>query len=100
MLNRRVKFRPFHEDLPVEQPAASKELLQLVNPTKRMLKELPGMLKRSPNLEEVIILADDLNKTWMIFCSSYLFLKARSSTQKCFANTTSNRSETNVMLAT
>lgn len=76
MLNRRVKFRPIHEDLPVEQPAASKELLQLVNPTKRMLKELPGMLKRSPNLEEVIILADDLNKMWMIFCSSYHELAA------------------------
>lgn len=76
MLNRRVKFRPFQEDSSLEGPAASSSFLRLVNPTAGMLRELPTLLKRSPELERVEIYATDLDETWMTFCSGYHELAA------------------------
>lgn len=76
MLNRRVKFRPFLEDFNEENVVVHESELQLLDPTERMLRELPTMLKRSPKLNNVTIFARDLDQVWMTFCSGYHELAA------------------------
>ena len=76
MLNRRVKFRPMPEEMPAQVQAPSPGKLTLLNPTERMLRDLPNLLKRSPDLQEVILHASDLDQMWMTFCASYHELAA------------------------
>ena len=54
----------------------SESALQLINPPEKLLRELPNLLKKSPELEEVTVLADDLDRVWMSFCSGYHELAA------------------------
>ena len=71
MLNRVVKFRHQDDALNLSHESARDQCLQLVNPTDRMLRELPGMLKRCPQLNDVWVFSDDLESLWMTFCSHY-----------------------------
>ena len=53
MLNRRVKFRPMPEEMSTSSGSTAEGTMTLLNPTKRMLRDLPTMLKRSPEVNEV-----------------------------------------------
>ena len=55
MLNRRVKFRSLSGSSYEENTPTSDHALQLMNPTEKILRDLPGMLKKSPELEEVVV---------------------------------------------
>ena len=76
MLNRRVKFRPMPEEVKVHSEPTDAGKLALYNPSERMLRDLPSLLKRSPQLEDVVIFATDLDHVWMTFCSGYHELAA------------------------
>lgn len=76
MLNRRVRFRPLSGDSFQENTPHSERALQLVNPTEKILRELPVLLKRSVDLEDVVIFAEDVETVWMTFCSGYHELAA------------------------
>jgi 8-oxo-dGTP pyrophosphatase MutT (NUDIX family) len=76
MLNRRVKFRPFLEDFLEEGADVPAGTMQLLDPTERMLRELPTMLKRSPDLTDITVYARNLDQVWMNFCSGYRELAA------------------------
>ena len=71
MLNRRVQFRPLNALDSAPSHGHDHSFLRLVDPTNRMLRDLPLILKRSPDLTEVVIFASNLDSTWMAFCSSY-----------------------------
>ena len=53
MLNRRVKFRPMPKEMSAPSGSTSEGTMTLLNPTERMLRDLPTMLKRSPEVNEV-----------------------------------------------
>ena len=76
MLNRRVKFRVFSEEILRTESAISDHALRLIDPPAKVLKELPQLLKRSPNLKDVRIYATNLDELWMTFCSNYHELAA------------------------
>ena len=76
MLNRRVKFRVFSEEILRTESAISDHALRLIDPPAKALKELPQLLKRSPNLKDVRIYATNLDELWMTFCSNYHELAA------------------------
>ena len=50
--------------------------MQFVNPSARMLKDLPNVLKKTPDLVDVTVYATDLEEVWMTFCSGYHELAA------------------------
>lgn len=75
MLNRKVKFRPLDDAMPLDRPA-QEHILDMVNPTERMLRDLPTLLKRSPQLKEVRIHCTELQEVWMMFCAGYKELAA------------------------
>ena len=76
MLNRRVKFRPMPEEMSAPSGSTAEGTMTLLNPTKRMLRDLPTMLKRSPEVNEVKVYANDLDHVWMTFCAGYHELAA------------------------
>ena len=76
MLNRVVKFRRHDDELRLAHDPPEEQCLRLINPSERMLRELPSMLKRSPQLTQIWILSDDLEGLWMTFCSHYHELAA------------------------
>jgi len=76
MLNRRVKFRSLSGSSYEENTPTSDHALQLMNPTEKILRDLPGMLKKSPELEEVVVFSEDLDSVLMTFCSNYHELAA------------------------
>ena len=76
MLNRRVKFRPNPENPSGALPLLQDESLRLIDPTVRILRDLPNLLKQNLDLKEVTIYASDLESTWMSFCSGYHELAA------------------------
>ena len=76
MLNRRVKFRPNPENPSGALPLLHDESLRLIDPTVRILRDLPNLLKQNLDLKEVTIYASDLESTWMSFCSGYHELAA------------------------
>ena len=76
MLNRRVKFRPTPENFSGPTALSETSTLTLVDPTERMLRDLPTLLKRSPDLEDVTVHGQDLDQVWMTFCAGYHELAA------------------------
>ena len=76
MLNRRVKFRPTPENFSGPTALSETSTLTLVDPTERMLRDLPTLLKRSPDLENVTVHGQDLDQVWMTFCAGYHELAA------------------------
>lgn len=76
MLNRRVKFRPMPDGNEGGSSTPSAGSMQFVNPSARMLKDLPNVLKKTPDLVDVTVYATDLEEVWMTFCSGYHELAA------------------------
>ena len=76
MLNRRVKFRPMSAQETVNPPSESNPGLHLVNPTAKMLRDLPTLLKQGPQLQDIALFCDDVESTWMTFCAGYKELAA------------------------
>ncbi len=71
MLNRRVLFRASDARDSGETLDPNASFLHLFDPPHRVLRDLPSLLRKSPDLKEVTIHASDLEETWMTFCSSY-----------------------------
>ena len=61
--------------MPLDEPE-EEHILDMVNPTERMLRDLPTLLKRSPQLKEVRIHCAELQEVWMMFCAGYKELAA------------------------
>ena len=76
MLNRRVKFRPATPEFEGEIDRGQMGVLQWIDPTTSMLKDLPGFLKKNSDVQEVVIYASELEDVWMRFCSGYQELAA------------------------
>jgi len=76
MLNRRVKFRPMPKDLSLHNHDYNPGVLTLLNPTAQILRDLPTLLKRNANVQDVVLFASDLEQVWMDFCSGYRELAA------------------------
>ena len=70
MLNRKVKFRPLHNVMPLDKPE-EEHILDMVNPTERMIRDLPTLLKRSPQLKEVRIHCAEIQEVWMMICAGF-----------------------------
>ena len=76
MLNRRVKFRPMSAQKTANPPSESNPGLHLVDPTAKMLRDLPTLLKQGPQLQDIALFCDDVESTWMTFCAGYKELAA------------------------
>lgn len=76
MLNRRVKFRPMSAQETANPPSESNPGLHLVDPTAKMLRDLPTLLKQGPELQDIALFCDDVESTWMTFCAGYKELAA------------------------
>jgi 8-oxo-dGTP pyrophosphatase MutT (NUDIX family) len=83
MLNRRVRFLPFPtQEEVVQHPLLDpnqdlrKDGLVLVDPNEKVLRDLPALLKRSPDLDDITVYARNLERLWMTFCSNYHELAA------------------------
>ena len=76
MLNRRVKFRPMSAQEKANPPSESNPGLHLVDPTAKMLRDLPTLLKQGPQLQDIALFCDDVESTWMTFCAGYKELAA------------------------
>jgi len=75
MLNRRVHFRT-KGALEAASDEARTNALWVVDPSSEMLRELPSLLKKSPDLQDVFVVSDALENVWMSFCSNYHELAA------------------------
>ena len=76
MLNRRVKFRPMSAQKTANSPSESNPGLHLVDPTAKMLRDLPTLLKQGPELKDIALFCADVESTWMNFCAGYKELAA------------------------
>ena len=76
MLNRRVKFRPMSAQETANPPSESNPGLHLVDPTAKMLRDLPTLLKQGPELKDIALFCADVESTWMNFCAGYKELAA------------------------
>ena len=57
-------------------PSKSTHGLHLVEPTAKMLRDLPTILKQGPELEDIALFCDNVEFTWMTFCAAYTELAA------------------------
>jgi len=67
MLNRRVTF---YESATKISPKEG-EPLSFWNPDKKQLKDLTKLFKTNPDIREVDLYSDDVEKMWMRFCMNY-----------------------------
>ena len=71
MLNRRVLFRASDGPRVDDSHDPDASFLHLFDPPHRVLRDLPSLLRKSPDLKEVTIHSSNLEETWMTFCASY-----------------------------